>query len=349
MYNLLNSEISHTILEEHSVNLKRWSLRLLPLNLTESETIFYKNLIEWMDGFHQFEDKFVWRTSKNGIDVHFADVEQMENELIEYKNTVNEYITFFRKYNIIEETKAFVLECEESLKVDFLMIIIDNFRRFLVDFSSNVDCNRFAEIGSYAPYGKNVVSYELNNMVMAVSCFSTNAIRDIEEVIIWYSEPKQPIEPIRLNYGENNDKIIKILHDELNGNLIETLDFKGFEKHFKENQYYLKKLIWKGSQPEIIRLFTGISASESNDKINWNGLNIVSRNKYNPIINHFTYFGKVKYDEFDLLRLGKESEIKSEFIEKEFSETQLSKTRASETTLENTKKVSIILENIRLS
>ena len=241
------------------------------------------------------------------------------------------------------------MECKEPLKVDFLMIIIDDFRRFLVNFSFDVDCKRFAEIGSYAPHGKNIVSYELNNMVMDLSCFVTNAIRDIEEVVTWYSEPKEPIEPIRLNYGENNDKIIKLLHDELNGNLIETLDFKDFEKHFKENQYYLKKLIWKSSQPEIIRLFTGISASESNDKINWNGLNIVSRNKYNPIINHFTYFGKVKYDEFDLLRLGKESEIKTEFIEKEFSETQLSKTRASETTLENTKKVSIILEKILLS
>jgi hypothetical protein len=344
MYNLLNPQISPKILEEHHVDLKRWSLRLFPSNLTESEIIFYKNLKEWMDGFYQFEDKFVWRTS-NGVDNHFADVQQMENELIEHENTVKEYITFFRKYKIIEEVKAFVLKCEEPIKVDFLMIIIDDFRRFLVDFSFDVDYKRFAEIGSFDTHGKNIVSYELNEMVRDLSGFVTKAIRDIEEVVTWYSEPKEPIEPIRLNYGENNDKIIKILHDEMNGNLIENIDFKDFERHFKENQYNLCKLIWKGSQPEIIRLFTGISASESNDKNDMFGLKITSKNQYKPIINHFTYFGKVVYDEFDLLRLG----IKSKLEEKEFSETQLSKTRASETRLENTKKVSIILEKIRLS
>lgn len=270
MYNLLNSQISPKILKEHHVDLTRWGLRLLPLNLTESETIFYKNLIEWMDGFHQFEDKFVWRTSKNGIDVHFADVEQMENELIEHGNTVNEYINFFEKYNIFEEIKAFVLKCEEPLKVDFLMIIIDDFRRFLVNFSSNVDYKRFAEIGSYASYGKNIVSYELNDMVMALFCFSTNAIRDIEEVVIWCTSTPDIIE---LNYGANNDKIIKILHEELNGNFIETIDFKDFERHFKENNFDFKKLQWKKTQPQLVKLI--------------NELQVRNFNKWLMVSNHF--------------------------------------------------------------
>ena len=108
MYKLLNPQISPKILEVHHMDLKRWDKRLLPSNLTESQTNFYKTLKVWMDNFHQFKDKFVWRKS-NGVDEYFADVEQMENELIEHENTVNEYITFFRKYKIIEEVKAFVL------------------------------------------------------------------------------------------------------------------------------------------------------------------------------------------------------------------------------------------------
>ena len=111
MYNLLNPEISSKILKVHNVDLKQWSLRLLPLNLTESQISFYKTFKEWCDNFYQFEDKFIWRTSKNGKDYHFADVEQMENELFEHENTVKEYMNFFREYNIIEKVKAFVLEC----------------------------------------------------------------------------------------------------------------------------------------------------------------------------------------------------------------------------------------------
>jgi hypothetical protein len=270
MYNLLNSQISPKILEEHHVDLKRWSLRLFPSNLTESETIFYKTLKEWMDGFYQFEDKFVWRTSKNGTDYHFADVPQMENELMEHENTVKEYITFFRKYNIIEEVKAFVLKCEEPLKVDFLMIIIDDFRRFLVGFEEDVSHKRFAEIGSYAPHGKNIVSYELNSMVMDLSCFVTKGIRDIEEVVTWCTLTPEIIE---LNYGLNNDKIIKLLHEELNGNFIETIDFKDFERHFKENNSDFKKLQWKKTQPQLVKLI--------------NELEVKNYNKWLMVSNHF--------------------------------------------------------------
>lgn len=58
MYNLLNPDISPKILKVHHVDLKRWGLQLSPLNLTKSETIFYKTLREWIDDFYQFEDKF---------------------------------------------------------------------------------------------------------------------------------------------------------------------------------------------------------------------------------------------------------------------------------------------------
>lgn len=270
MYNLLNPEISSKILKVHNVDLKQWSLRLLPLNLTESQISFYKTFKEWCDNFYQFEDKFIWRTSKNGKDYHFADVEQMENELFEHENTVKEYMNFFREYNIIEKVKAFVLECEEPLKVDFLMIIIDDFRRFLVGFEEDVSYKRFTEIGSYAPYGKNIVSYELNNMVMALSCFITNAIRDIEQVVTWCTLTPDIIE---LNYGVNNDKIIKLLHEELNGNFIESIDFKDFERHFKENNSDFKKIQWKKTQPQLVKLI--------------NELEVKNFNKWLMVSNHF--------------------------------------------------------------
>jgi hypothetical protein len=331
MYKLLNPEISPKILEVHHVDLKRWGLRLLPSNLTESQTIFYKNLKEWIDGFIQFEDKFVWRTSKNGTDYHFADVPQMENELMEHENTVKEYITFFRKYNIIEEVKAFVLKCEEPLKVDFLMIIIDDFKRFLVGFEEDVSHKRFAEIGSYAPHGKNIVSYELNNMVMALSYFSTNAIRDIEKVVPLYSVPLSTSEPIILNYGTNNDKIIKILHEELNTNLIESIDFNDFERHFKENDTELKKIQWTGTRPEIIRLFTGLPKSPNIDIRDLQGIKLCSDVEgYDQIINHFFYINRKK-------------ELSN------FDYNTLTSKKSKETNKNNTLRIHTILEKIRVA
>lgn len=329
MYNLLNPEISPKILRVHNVDLKRWSLRLLPSNLTESETIFYKNLMEWMEGFYQFKEKFVWRTSKNGVDIHFADTEQMENELIEHGNTVNEYINFFRKYSIIEEVKAFVLECEEPLKVDFLMIMIDDFRRILVDFSFDVDYKRFAEIGSYDHHGKNIVSYELNEMVMALHCFVTKAIREIEEVVPLYSLPLSTSEPITLNYGTNNDKIINILHEELNGNLIETIDFNDFERHFKENNKELKKIQWTGTRPEIIRLFTGLPKSPNIDIRDLHGIKLCSDVEgYDQIINHFFYINRKK-------------ELS------DFDYNTLTSKKSKETNKSNTLRIHTILDKIR--
>ena len=328
MYKLLNPKISPKILEVHHADLKRWGL-LSPSNLTESETIFYKILREWMDNFYQFEDKFFWRKS-NGVDEHFADVPQMENELKEHENTVKEYITFFRKYNIIEEVKAFVLECKEPLKVEFLMIVIDDFRRFLVGFSFDADYKRFAKIGSFAPYGKNIVSYELNEMVMAVSCFVTKAIRDIEEVVPLYSVPLSTSEPITLNYGINNDKIIKILHEELNEKFIEIIDFEDFKRHFKENNTELKKIQWIGTQPEIIRLFTGLSAikAEKNGSLLY-GITLKSKGEgYNEIINNFFYMNR-----------------KNEPTE--FDYKTLTSKKCSETNMKNTLRIHTILENIR--
>lgn len=253
----------------------------------------------------------------------------MEIELIEHENTVNEYITFFRKYNLIEEVKAFVLKCQEPLKVDFLMIIIDDFRRFLVDFSSDVDYKRFAEIGSYAPYGKSIVSYELNNMVMALFCFVTKAIRDIEEVVTLYSIPLSESKPIILNYGANDEKIIEILHGELNGILIKNIDFEDFKIYFKENYTELKKLQWIGTHPEIIRLFTGLPKNPNIDIKDLQGIKFCSESEgYDQIINHFFYINRKK-------------EMSN------FDYNTLTSKKSKETNKNNTLRISTILDKIR--
>lgn len=88
-------------------------------------------------------------------------------------------------------------------------------------------------------------------------------------------EPKQTTTPelIKLNYGANNEKIIQLLHVELNGIFIENIDFKDFERHFKDNGAELKKMQWKGIETEITYLI--------------NELKLENRYKLIMIVNHF--------------------------------------------------------------
>jgi hypothetical protein len=136
-------------------------------------------------------------------------------------------------------------------------------------------------------------------------------------------------ELIKLNYRANNDKIIKLLHAELNGIFIENIDFNDFERHFKDNGAELKKMQWKRTQPEIIRLFTGISASKGKDGKDMYGLTLCSKGEgYNEIINHFYY-------------LNRKSEV-TNYVYK-----TLTSKKSTETTKDNTQRISIILDKIR--
>ena len=147
-------------------------------------------------------------------------------------------------------------------------------------------------------------------------------------------EPKPTTTPelIKLNYGANNDKIIQLLHVELNGAFIENIDFNEFERHFKDNGVELKKMQWKGTQPEIIRLFTGLLPKHSKniDGSDLYGIELDSDYEgYHQIIEHFYYLSRSKREKTDFIY-----------------ETLTSK-KSSETKRENTTRIHTILDSIR--
>ena len=124
-------------------------------------------------------------------------------------------------------------------------------------------------------------------------------------------KPTTALELIKLNYEVNNDKIIQLLHVELNGTFIENIDFNDFERHFKDNGAELKKMQWKGTQPEIVCLIQELK------KIN--------EQQYILIVNHF----------YDLKN------------NKEFSNTQLG-TVYQKLNKDKQKEVNIVLNKIKI-
>lgn len=68
---------------------------------------------------------------------------------------------------------------------------------------------------------------------------------------------------ISLDYGEQNDNVIKILYENLYPDKIK-IHLEVFKLLFSEGNYYLEKVMWYGSEAHLVMLFSSLKVLNNN-------------------------------------------------------------------------------------